>query len=207
MKRIRILIADDHAVVRIGLSALFGTEKDLEVVGVAKNGDEAVSLALALKPDVVVMDLVMPGKNGSEATSEIVRGNPAIRILLLTTYATSDGIMRTLDAGASGAILKTAPDDELVSAIRKVHHGERRYLSPEVLQLLADDPPVKELTSRQLKILEYITRGLTNTDIARLFGIREVSVKEHLARIFSKIGAANRAEAVAIALRKHLLKM
>ena len=207
MKRIRILIADDHAVVRIGLSALFGTEKDLEVVGVAANGDEAVTKALALKPDVVVMDLMMPGKSGVEATSEIVKADPSIRILLLTTYATSDGIMRTLDAGASGAILKTAPDDELVSSIRKVCQGERRYLSAEVRQLLADDPPIRELTDRQLGILGSITRGLTNSDIARQFGIREVSVKEHLARIFNKIGAANRAEAVAIVLRKHLLKI
>ena len=207
MKRIRILIADDHAVVRIGLSALFGTEKDLEVVGVAANGDEAVAKALALKPDVVVMDLMMPGKSGIEATNEIVKADPSIRILLLTTYATSDGIMRTLDAGASGAILKTAPDDEIVSSIRKVYQGERRHLSAEVRQLLADDPPIRELTDRQLGILGSITRGLTNSDIARQFGIREVSVKEHLARIFNKIGAANRAEAVAIVLRKHLLKI
>ena len=140
-------------------------------------------------------------------TNAPINAGDRVRIRLLTTYATSDGIMRTLDAGASGAILKTAPDDEIVSSIRKVYQGERHYLSAEVRQLLADDPPIRELTDRQLGILRSITRGLTNSDIARQFGIREVSVKEHLARIFNKIGAANRAEAVAIVLRKHLLKI
>ena len=204
--KIKILIADDHAIVRIGLSALLKTESDLSVVGVAKDGEEAVAEALRLNPDVIVMDLMMPKKNGVEATAEIHERLPGTKIIILTTFAASDGIKHALDAGATGAVMKTAEDAELVSIIRAVAAGDT-VISEEIQQLLTEDPPAEDLTPRQLEILESVTRGFTNADIAKQFGIREQSVKEHISTILAKIGAANRSEAVAIAMRKHLLKI
>ena len=204
--KIKILIADDHAIVRIGLSALLKTESDLSVVGVAKDGEEAVAEALRLNPDVIVMDLMMPKKNGVEATAEIHERLPGTKIIILTTFAASDGIKHALDAGATGAGMKTAEDAELVSIIRAVAAGDT-VISDEIQQLLTEDPPAEDLTPRQLEILESVTRGFTNADIAKQFGIREQSVKEHISTILAKIGAANRSEAVAITMRKHLLKI
>ena len=203
--KIKILIADDHAIVRIGLSALLKTEPDLSVVGVAKDGEEAVAEALRLQPDVIVMDLMMPKKNGVEATAEIHEKLPETKIVILTTFAASDGIKHALDAGATGAVMQTAEDAELVSIIRTVAAGGT-VISDEIQQLLTEDPPAEELTPRQLEILESVTRGFTNADIAKQFGIQEQSVKEHISAILVKIGAANRSEAVAITMRKHLLK-
>ena len=206
MNKIHVLIADDHAVVRIGLSALLETEPDISVVGVAKDGEEAVAEALRLKPDVMIMDLMMPKKTGVEATSEILAALPGTKIIVLTTFAASDAIAHALDAGASGAVMKTAEDAELVSIIRTVASGGR-VVSEEIQKLLAEDPPAEKLTARQLDILESVTRGLTNADIAKQLGLQEQSVKEHISAIFAKIGASNRSEAVSIALRKHLLKL
>lgn len=204
--KIKILIADDHAIVRIGLSALLKTESDLSVVGVAKDGEEAVAEALRLNPDVIVMDLMMPKKSGVEATAEIHARLPEAKIVILTTFAASDGIKHALDAGATGAVMKTAEDAELVSIIRTIAAGGT-VISDEIQQLLTEDPPAEDLTPRQMEILESVTRGFTNADIAKQFGIREQSVKEHISTILAKIGAANRSEAVAITMRKHLLKI
>ena len=204
--KISVLVADDHAVVRIGLSALLGTEPDIEVVGVAKDGEEAVSETLRLRPDVVIMDIMMPKKTGVEATTEILAAMPETRIIVLTTFSASDAIARALELGAAGAVMKTAEDAELVSMIRKVASGGR-VISDEINKLLAEDPPAEKLTSRQMDILESVTRGLTNADIAKQLGLREQSVKEHISSIFAKIGASNRSEAVAITMRKLLLKI
>lgn len=206
MTKIDILIVDDHAVVRIGLAALFRTESGLNVVGQAKNGEEAIKMADALRPNVVIMDLMMPGLSGVEATQAILKAHPETKVIVLTTFGTSDGIAHAIEAGASGAFMKTADDADLIAGVRAVAAGQK-VISDEIRQLLAEDPPVPELTVRQLEILDYVTRGFTNQDIARNLGIRESSIKEHLMGIFEKIGASNRAEAVAIALRKHLLKI
>ena len=205
-KKTRILIADDHAILRMGLAALFSSKSDLEVVGEACDGEEAVSMALRLKPDVVIMDLMMPKKDGVTATSEIHGLAPAIRILILTTFGTSDGIARAIRAGASGAIMKNAEKTELISALHTVADGGRA-VSSEVAKLLRDDPPVQELSPRQADILKLVTQGMTNREIAHQFAISPESVKSHITTIFSKIGANSRSEAVTIALRKHLLKM
>ena len=205
-RKIRVLIADDHAVVRIGLSALLGTESDISVVGVAKDGIETVEETLRLKPDVIVMDLMMPKKTGVEATADILAALPETKIIVLTTFAASDAIARALELGAAGAVMKTAEDEELVSIIRTVASGGH-VVSDEIQKLLADDPPAEKLTARQMDILESVTRGLTNADIAKMLGLREQSIKEHISAIFAKIGAANRSEAVAITLRKQLLKL
>ena len=206
MSKIRILIADDHAVVRMGLAALFSAKKDLEVVGQAKDGESAVRETVRLRPDVVIMDLMMPRKDGIEATQEILRRSPDAKVIVLTSYATSDGIVQALKAGAVGAVLKSAENSELVSAIRRIAAGNR-YVSPEIESLIASDPPISGLTGRQSEILQSLSLGLTNKDIARQLGISERSVEEHVVKLLSKIGASNRTEAVGIALRRHLLKM
>ena len=202
--KISILIADDHLIVRTGLAALLGTERDFQVVGQAKNGIEAVREAVRLRPDIVIMDLVMPKKDGVEATAEISEKAPGSRVILLTTFGTSDGIAHALAAGAKGAILKNADNAELVRAIRKVHNGGE-FVSAEIKQQLAVDPPIPQFTQRQNEVLAAMVRGLTDRDIAHLLGIRLDGVNDHVRAILTKIGAANRTEAVAIAMRKHLL--
>ena len=204
--KIKVLIADDHAIVRMGLAALLSAKKDIEVVGQSRNGVAAVRDAARLAPDVVIMDLMMPKKDGIAATAEIKSKRPETKIIILTTFATSDGITKALEAGATGAILKNAENASLVTMIRKVAAGER-VLAPEVEELLQEDPPVEKLTPRQAEVLESLSRGLTNKDIAKQLGISDRSVDEHVEALLSKIGASNRTEAVVIALRKHLLKM
>ena len=204
MNKIRVLIADDHAILRTGLKSLFSTQKDIEVVGEASDGTTAIEIAGQKHPNVVLMDLSMPGMYGVEATAELVKRHPDVNVLILTTFGTSDSIDRALKSGASGAILKTADFFELLAAIRKVSAGEK-YVSPDIAQILADDPPLPTLSQRQRDVLESITRGLSNTDIAKQLGISVGMVKEHVMALYAKIGAANRSEAVSIAIRKHLI--
>ena len=206
MKKISILVADDHMIVRIGLVALLSSEPDLRVVAEADDGKDAIAKTLKHRPDIVVMDLMMPGMDGVAATTEIKAKCPASKVILLTSYSTSDGISHALDAGADGAVLKTADDTMLLSAIRKVAQGET-YVSPTIRKMLTTNPPLPELTDRQLDVLEALSRGLTNRDIATELGICEARVAEHVNNILAKLEAANRAEAVGIALRKHLLKI
>lgn len=206
MKNIRVLIADDHAIVRHGLCALLGTERGIEVVGEAKDGNEAVARTKQLAPDVVIMDIVMPRKDGVEATAEIRAAVPSAKIVVLTSFGTSDKISRAIEAGATGALMKTAEDRELLSAIRTVASGGR-VISPAVRKLISTDPPAPELTPRQLEILQAMARGLTNKDIAKMFSIRTDGVNEHVLAILAKLGAANRTEAVATAIRKQLIRL
>ena len=203
--KIRVLIADDHAMVRMGLASLLGTEPDIGVVGEAEDGEDAVKKAVSLKPDVVIMDLVMPKMDGAEATARIMNILPQTKIILLTTYGSANGVASALAAGAAGAMMKNADFDELASAIRKVASGEKA-VSSEIERFIREDPPVTNLTKRQGEILAAVVRGLTNDDIAKQFSIQRSSVKDHLTAIFEKLGAANRAEAISIALRKHLLR-
>ena len=206
MNEITVLIADDHAIVRMGLVALLESDDAIRVVGEADGGTSAVRKALRLKPDVVVMDLLMPEGDGIAATREIKSANPATKVLILTTSTVSDDLARALQAGADGIVTKATANAKLLAAIRAVAAG-RRVVPPDVAELIASDPPVPELTERQLTILDSITRGLTSADIAKQLDIREDSVREHLNAIYGKLGAANRAEAIATALRKHLLKI
>lgn len=202
---IRIMIADDHAVVRRGLRSILQIEKDFQVVGEAANGAEAVEMAKRLKPDVVIMDLVMPEKSGSEATAAILTDRPETRILLLTTFGTADDVAKALAAGAAGALMKTSDESELIASIRTVAGGGKA-ISDEIKRLIAENPPAPTLTPRQLEILNSMSRGFSNADIAEQFGINEFTAREHVANIMSKLDASNRAEAVAIAIRKHILK-
>ena len=192
--------------VRMGLASLLETEPDIKVVGEAEDGDDAVKKAVSLRPDVVVMDLVMPKKDGAEATSEIHGLLPEAKILLLTTFGTADGVAHALASGATGAMMKNADFSDLAAAVRTVASGGNA-VSPEIERFIREDPPVTNLTKRQGEILAAVVRGLTNDDIAKQFSIQRSSVKDHLTAIFEKLGAANRSEAISIALRKHLLKM
>ena len=205
MRKIRLLVADDHAVVRMGLVSLLESEKDIEVVGEAGDGDAAVSAARKTSPDVVLMDLVMPKKDGADATAAIKAERPETKVLILTTFSDTDDIARALNAGADGAMLKNADYAEVAAAIRRVAAG-KKSVAPEVRKMLAENPPLPELTGRQMDILSSMVRGLTNADIAKQFGITPDGVKFHITSILAKLGAANRTEAVSIAQRKHLLK-
>ena len=205
-KKLRILIADDHLILRMGLVTLLENAGDMEVVGEADDGESAVREALRLRPDVVIMDLVMPGLDGTAATERIKAKAPDVKILILTTFGTSDIISKALSNGADGALLKNSPQQELLSAIRAVADGSR-VISKDVQEILAADPPAQALSPRQKEILDLIVRGFSNADIAKRFGISVTVVKEHLVALYHKIDASNRTEAVAIALRKHLLKI
>jgi len=206
VKNIRVMIADDHKIVRLGLAALLATESDLTLVGEAEDGVQAVRTAIEARPDVVIMDLLMPKKDGVEATREIHSQLPDAKILILTSYGTSNDVALALEAGAVGALMKTADDAQIASVIRKLAAGER-YVSPEIKTSLKKAPAIPKLSPRQAEILKQLTLGLTNKEIANQLGIRKDGVEDHINIIFNKLGAANRAEAVAIALRKHLLKI
>jgi DNA-binding NarL/FixJ family response regulator len=206
MTKIRVFVTDDHALVRMGLITLLQMENDLDVVGEAEDGRTALKKIQQLKPDVVVMDLMMPGMDGIETTRQLQDLLPSAKTLILTTSSSSTDISNALQSGASGAILKSAANAELLSAIRAISGG-KRYISPCIQTLLLENPPIPTLTEKQREILQSITRGLTNPDIAKQFGISVASVKDHINLIFSKLGAANRSEAVTIALRNHLLKI
>ena len=205
-KKLKVLIADDHSIVRMGLTTLLEMEHDLEVAGQAANGTMAVSESIRLKPDIVVLDLMMPELDGASATAAIKAELPRTKIVLFTTFPASDMIAKALENGTDGVIFKSAADTELIKAIRKVANGEK-YISSDVAKLLASDPPIPPLSPRQRDILESMARGLSNAEIARQFNITPTVVREYSIALFQKIGAANRTEAVAIALRKHLLKI
>ena len=206
MKKTTVMIVDDHAIFRMGLASLLGTAKDLIVAGDAGDGETAVKTALKIRPDVVIMDLLMPGLDGAESTRRLLAEWPEAKIIILTTYDSANGIGQALDAGAKGAIVKKAELDDLLEAIRAVAAGDT-FISPEIAQVLKSSPATAPLSPRQTDVLELVTLGLSNEDIAYKLGISAPVVRDYLKATFAKIGAANRAEAVAIAMRRHLLKI
>lgn len=206
MKKINVLIADDHALVRMGLTALLRYERDINVIGEAEDGETAVRKTKALHPDVVIMDLKMPIVGGVEATRCIRKACPKTQVLILTTFGTSQDAARAVESGAAGAIVKDEGNAVLLNAIRKVHAGEKVF-SQEILETIENEEPTNFLSSRQLEVLQSAARGLSNTDIAVQFSLSKDSVKHYLSDAFRKLGAANRAEAVSIALQKNLLKI
>jgi len=206
MNKTKILIVDDHAIVRMGLASLLGTRAEFDVVGEAGNGEAALRKAARLKPDVILLDMVMPGMDGAETTRKLIEAEPSSRILILTSYGTSDGIARALEAGALGAVIKTLDLKDLVKAIREIASG-KKYVSDEIEEMLGSSQPVSDLSPRQNEILQCLARGLNNADIAAALGISRSVVKEHEIALYAKIGAANRTEAVTIALKRHLLKI
>ena len=203
--KIRILIADDHKLMRMGLVSLFNVQKDMTVVGEAEDGETAVRSAAKLKPDIVIMDLMMPKMNGADATAAILAENPQTGIVILTSFADSFDMARAISNGARGAQAKEAPTENLIESIRIVANGGTA-IAPDIMRHVKGNPPPPPLTEKQLAILSSVTRGLTNQDIALEFGISAVVVKKQLSVIFAKLGVATRAEAASLAVQKHLLK-
>lgn len=208
---IRLLIADDHPVVRAGLAGLLSDEPGLEVVAEASDGGEAVRLAAATRPDVVLMDLRMPGVDGVEATARIAggeAGDPPPRVLILTTYETDDQIIAAIEAGAAGYLLKAAPQAEIVAGIRSVAAGQSA-LSPQVAVRLVErmrrPEPAALLTPREVDVLQLVATGHSNKQIATALGIGESTVKTHLLKVFDKLGVADRTRAVTLAMERGLL--
>lgn len=208
---IRLLIADDHPVVRAGLAGLLSDEPGFEVVAEASDGDEAVRLAAATHPDVVLMDLRMPRVDGVAATARIVAGDaedPAPRVLILTTYESDDQILAAIEAGASGYLLKAAPQAEIVAGIRSVAAGQTA-LSPQVAVRLVErmrrPEPETVLTARETEVLRLVASGNSNKQIAFALGIGESTVKTHLLKVFDKLGVADRTRAVTLAMERGLL--
>ena len=206
MKKTSILIADDHSLMRIGLRTLINAQSDMAVVAEADDGETAVRKALELRPDVVVMDLMMPDVNGAAATERICAEAPEVRVLILTSYNTSIDLLRAVDSGAAGVQFKGSSTDRLLGAIRSIAGGGRD-IEPEIEDMMREYPAASTLTERQSEILHSVTRGLTTDDIAKQYGITPSCVKHHITLICSKLGASNRSEAAAIALRRHLLKI
>jgi len=211
---IRVLIADDHAVVRQGLRTLIGTEPGMTVVGEAGDGVEAVEMARAYKPDVILLDMVMPRKDGLEAIREIKRENPNVRILVLTSFSDDDKVFPAIKSGALGYLLKNASPRTLLGAIRDVHRGEPS-MSPAIanklmreLQRKPELPPTEEpLTEREVDVLKLVAQGLTNQEIAEALFIGEGTVRTHVSSILSKLHLANRTQAALYALREGLASL
>lgn len=204
-KTLRILIADDHLVVRMGLSALISLEPGMTVAGEAEDGESALELVRSHHPDVIVMDIMMPGMGGAEATARIASEFPETHILVLTTFSASDEVVKALEAGAGGAIVKDSSQRELIAAIRDVANG-KCVISPEISRTIAGVSQKPQLSERHRTILEYVAKGLSNPEIGKLLGIGPDCVKAHLKIIYSRLDVATRAEAVAFALRENLLK-
>src|SRR5438876_2367875 len=205
MDPLRVLVADDHPLFRNGMRALLTSVPDMEAAGVATNGDEAIALAASLQPDVILMDLQMPGINGIEATRQILHTSPHIRVLVVTMFEDDHSVFTALRAGARGYILKDADEDEILRAIRAVGRGEAIF-SPTIAQRLIDffsaPQPIllpqifPELTDREREVLGLIAQGHNNNDIARRLGLSLKTVANHVSNIFSKLQVADRAQAI-----------
>jgi DNA-binding NarL/FixJ family response regulator len=204
---IRVLVVDDHPVVRSGLVGMLDAEPDLEIVGEAGDGEEALVRVAALRPDVVLMDLRMPRLDGAGATARIVAEHPGSRVLVLTTYDTDVDIVRAVEAGATGYLLKDTPRAQLLEAVRSAARGET-VLAPSVAGRLLTrlrTPTTEALTPREVQVLGGVSRGLTNAEIGRELFIGEATVKTHLLRAFAKLGVDDRTRAVTVAMELGLL--
>ena len=214
---IRVLVADDQTLVRAGFRAILEVQDDLEVVGEAEDGDEAVALARELRPDVVLMDIRMPGVDGIEATRRLLRDGDAPRILMLTTFDLDEYVYEAMKAGASGFLLKDAPRDQLVGAVRTVAAGEA-LLAPALVRRLIEDfvrrpapgarPPAEldDLTEREREVLTLIAHGLANAEIAARLFVSEATVRTHVTHILAKLGLRDRVQAVVLAYETGLVQ-
>ncbi len=202
--KIRVLLADDHMVVRMGIASVLNFAGGMEVVGEAETGLAAVKLAHELKPDVVLMDLKMPGLGGAEATAQIHAQDPEVKVLILTSFAASVDIKRAMDAGASGALGKNSPRTEIIDAIRGVARGQQ-VVSEEIRNTIRSISTIPELSPRKVEILNLVAKGLSNKEIAEIVGVTSETVKDHVAKILKAIGASTRAEAVSMAINLGLI--
>lgn len=205
-RKIRIIIADDHYIVRMGLVALVNTEPDMEVVAEAADGAQAIELFAKHSPDLALIDARMPVKNGFEATVEIRKQFPNAAILMLTAFDGDADIRKALEAGVQGYVLKSSTGDKLIPALRAVAAGER-WVPKEVADRLASRNSFEQLTAREMQVLIELARGLANKQIADVLNISEYTVKDHLKNILAKLRVADRTEAVTVALRRGIIHL
>jgi two-component system NarL family response regulator len=204
--RIRILLADDHPVVRLGLRTMLEAEPDLEVVGEAVDGAGAVAAFAEHRPDVTLLDLRMPGLTGPETITAIRKLAPEANIIVVTTYDADEDVFRAVQAGARGYLLKDTFAEGMLEAIRNVHAG-RRLIDPAVAARLMDRLNEPSLTSREMEVLELVARGMTNREIGAALSVGEETVKAHLKHVFVKLGASDRTEAALIAVQRGLIRL
>jgi DNA-binding NarL/FixJ family response regulator len=204
-KTIRILVADDHLVYRIGIRNLLASEPGFEVIGEAPDGLQAIDMYRSLRPDVLLLDLRMPQKNGIEVVQAIRREDPGARILVVTSYQTEEEIFQVLQAGALGYVLKDVGRDTLVEAVRSVDAGTR-WISPAIARQFADRAVRPQLTARELEVLRLLARGLTNREIANVYNISANTVKNHLNSLMAKLEVADRTEAVSFCLARGIVR-
>jgi DNA-binding NarL/FixJ family response regulator len=207
---IRVFVVDDHPVVRHGIVSMLRYEPDIEVIGEAADGVEAVAQILSLRPDLVLLDLRLPGLSGVEVMQQVRPQAPAVRFLVLTTYDTDEYIAPALSAGAQGYLLKDSPPEEIARAVRMLIQG-RAALEPAVaarlLARLAEAPvAADELSGREIEVLRLLARGASNKEIAAVLTLSENTIKTHLSRIFDKLGARSRTEAASIAIQRGLVR-
>lgn len=205
-KQIRVVVADDHPVVREGLAAMVKAQRDMKLVGEAENGQMAVREYFRLHPDVILLDLRMPEMSGIEATRAIREKQPHAKVIVLSTYKGDEDVYQALKSGAAAYLLKDASSDELMNSIRSVHAG-RAELTPFVASRLATQVVTERLTKREADIMEYVVGGKSNKEIGALLGITEGTVKVHFGNIMRKLGASGRSEAIRVALERGLVHL
>ena len=203
---IRVLIVDDHPVVRFGLAAIIRLQPDMEVIGEAGSGEDACRMCLEEAPDVVLMDLRLPGLSGVQAIKTIRETTPSVRFIVLTTYDGDEDIRRALDAGAQAYLLKAMSHVDVTAAIRKVHSGAR-VIPQSVSRTLAERPPQSQLSPREIEVLELIAGGCSNKEIGRALGITEATVKWHVNLILNRLDVADRTAAIVAALQRGIIHL
>jgi two-component system, NarL family, response regulator len=204
-KAIRILVADDHLVYRIGIRNLLGSEPDFDVIGEASDGVQAIELFRALQPDVLLLDLRMPHKNGIEVVQAVRAEWPSAHILVVTSYQTEEEVFQVLQAGALGYVLKDVGRETLTEAVRAVHSGTR-WIPPEIQRQFADRVLRQQLTAREVEVLRLLARGLTNREIASAYNISANTVKNHLNNLMAKLEVTDRTEAVSFCLARGIVR-
>lgn len=206
MEPIRILIVDDHPIMRVGVAALISSSKEMECVGQAGSGEEAIEQHAQLKPDITLMDLRLPGISGVETIRRIRMASPKARFIVLTTYEGDEDIHQAMEVGASGYLVKGLPQEMLVTAVRRVHAGGR-YLPPPMTKALAERTPDSSLSAREREVLVLVARGQSNKEIAAKLGITEATVKCHVSVILARLQANDRTEAVVNAIKRGLIHL
>ena len=203
---IRVILVDDHPVVRFGLAAIIGLQPDMAVAGEAGSGEEACALCNRLAADILLMDLRLPGMSGVEAICRLRKQHPKLRFIVLTTYDGDEDIHRALAAGAQAYLLKGMPHHELVNAIRSVHAG-LKYLPDPITKSLAERPPHSELSAREMEVLELVVNGRSNREIGEALGISEATVKWHVNLILSRLNVSDRTQATVAALQRGIVHL